>query len=161
MKSLDAQQLRIDRQAYSAWRQEGQTLFELLVALAIIAFVAAIAAPAFQGGGRRFEIESLARETEATFKFARSRAILQDETQAVWIDRASGTLEGAGRRLSIPEKIDIEATIDDGDGDRSTFLFFADGSASGGEIRLIGHKHIISVKVGLNGKTSIAESSPP
>ena len=59
----------------SGWHQRGFTAIELMVTIAIVAVLAALAAPSFTSWAERWRVRQAAEELQSTLYFARSEAI--------------------------------------------------------------------------------------
>jgi type II secretion system protein H len=66
--------------------QRGFTLLELIIALAIMAFVAALAVPTFSRRPGTVEVAAAARDLASTLRYARSRAVAFNRVTEVIID---------------------------------------------------------------------------
>lgn len=119
---------------------EGFTLLELLVVLAIVALIFAIAIPNLRLPGFASDAASAARQIASGLADARQAAIFGNREARVVVDIQNRTyavgsgpavaLEGI-RKLTL-----ITAERDVLDDTRGEILFYPDGSAGGGEIRV-------------------------
>ena len=133
-------------------RDEGFTLFEMLVALAILALALAFAVPAFQRSNGRASIRPLAAELTGTLRTARSLAITGNRPVTILLDpetRSYG-IEGYGKPQSLPSSIALafNTTNELGRPEAdSRITFFPDGSSTGGNVTLFDKKQVISLNV--------------
>lgn len=138
--------------------QSGHTLFELLVVLAIIAFAAAIVAPAFGGSRGSLEAKAIAAAIEGELKLARSRAVLSGEAASLFIDAEGGRYRADNKPewTAVSKKVSLAfASSAPVAGDFSTILYYPDGSSSGGEVTVAEKGRIRLVRAALNGKISV------
>lgn len=143
-------------------RQNGFTLFELLVLLLVMALTAALVGPMYRGG-QKSDLNVFGRSLVAELRYARSMALLKGRNSVVSFDmdkRLYGISEG-GEQKSIPREIHMKLTVDENDaGDgKGLIYFFADGSSTGGIIELNREgKKLMLTTSWLNGRISIEES---
>ncbi len=141
-------------------RQKGLTLFELLVVLAVLAFAAAVAAPAFGGSSGALEAKALAGAIAGELKLARSRAVGSAEIATVYLDSeakryrsdAASDWTPISTKLSIAFSSAAPAARDTG-----AILYYPDGSSSGGEVAVAVKGGVWIVRAALNGKVSVDE----
>lgn len=121
-------------------RDDGFTLFELLVVLAIIALVAAVALPNLRLPGFATDAARTAREVASSLAHARQQAIHTNRESAFLVDLAdlsyrvgtepAVTLEGIqGLTLLTAERNVVDAS-------RGSIRFYPDGSSDGGELAI-------------------------
>ncbi|HEU4812959.1 MAG TPA: GspH/FimT family pseudopilin [Xanthomonadaceae bacterium] len=121
-------------------RARGFTLLETLLVVAILALAAALAAAAVTGGFRGMELRSTAKEMAANLRYTRARAISTGQPQPFTVDLdAHAWTAPNGRDGEIPERLSVEFTgareVQPAEG-VGAILFFPDGAATGGRIRL-------------------------
>ena len=118
----------------------GFTLVEMLVVLAIMALVAAIAAPGLVSNYRTKNLETLAGEITMRLRLSRTSAIATARPKQVVVDLGTRIIRFGERDIvALPD--DVKMTVVTGQqtviGDRQTVLtFLPDGSASGMDISL-------------------------
>lgn len=121
----------------------GFTLLELMVVMVIVSVLAGAVLIRFDGAFAGMELRSASRDLASALRYARGRAIATQRETGVAIDveerryRILGTDDGRVRSFSGKIHVDLLT-------DRSSFIsetegairFFADGSSTGGDIRL-------------------------
>ncbi|BAV50741.1 general secretion protein H [Mesorhizobium loti] len=118
----------------------GFTLVEMLVVLAIMALVAAIAAPGLVSHYRTKSLETVAGEITMRLRLSRTSAIATARPRQIVVDLGSRLIHfGERDSLALPD--DVKVTLITGQetvvADRQTVLtFLPDGSASGMDIAL-------------------------
>ena len=118
----------------------GFTLVEMLVVLAIMALVAAIAAPGLVSHYRTKSLETVAGEITMRLRLSRTSAIATARPRQIVVDLGSRLIRfGERDSLALPD--DVKVTVITGQetvvADRQTVLtFLPDGSASGMDIAL-------------------------
>lgn len=156
----------VTRQRRPPAAQAGFSLLETLVVLTILSLAAAIAAPAlFDRTGARAVTRS-ASEAAALLRRARAEAALSGSDAVVEVDLKAKSLSATwtDRKLLLPDDMRIEAITAQEEvvvADRAPFRFFADGGATGGELRFSLKRAEARVGVDwLTGRISRA-STPP
>ena len=119
----------------------GSSLLELIVVLGILALALVVSLPLASRSRTGIELRSTALEIAARMRTARANAQLSNVEQALVIDVADRRLwtEGLSSRLAFPPRLGVELDIplsERVDANAGRVRFYADGSASGGEIRL-------------------------
>lgn len=118
----------------------GFTLVEMLVVLAIMALVAAIAAPGLVSHYRTRSLETVAGEITMRLRLSRTSAIATARPRQVVVDLGARLIRfGERDNVALPD--DVKMTVTTGRetvvADRQTVLtFLPDGSASGMDIAL-------------------------
>jgi len=118
----------------------GFTLVEMLVVLAIMALVAAIAAPGLVSHYRTKSLETMANKITMRLRLSRTSAIATARPRQIVVDLGSRLIRfGERDSLALPD--DVKVTVITGQetvvADRQTVLtFLPDGSASGMDIAL-------------------------
>jgi general secretion pathway protein H len=138
----------------------GFTLIELLVALGILALVLATALPMLPGAADRTALRSATSEVTAALREARGLALATGRSATVTIDTARH-LYRVGDRAgwhALPAKVAMElytATRERIDAVSGDIRYFADGSSTGGAVRLVQGKAVDEIRVDwLTGRVS-------
>jgi len=145
--------------------EDGWSLIELLVVLAILALVAAIALPGTPLLGRRPSPSLVAADIAAKLRAARSLAIAQNRDISFALDTDTRTygVAGTGAPQTLPADLDVSVTTARPhvrEAKEAHLVFFSDGTSSGGTIRLTDQYQSVSVSVGwLTGAVHIERSA--
>lgn len=135
----------------------GFTLVEMLVVLAIMALVAAIAAPGLVSHYRTKSLETVAGEITMRLRLSRTSAIATARPRQVLVDLGSRLIRfGERDSLALPD--DVKMTVITGRetvvADRQTVLtFLPDGRASGMDIML--QQKGRTARIGVNWLTGL------
>jgi len=121
--------------------EDGTSLIELLVVLAILALVAAIALPRAHMPGRGPSLRLVASDIAVKLRTARSMAIAQNRDVAFAFDTETRTygVAGTGAPQALPAAIDLSVTTARTqlrETKEAHLVFFNDGTSSGGTVRL-------------------------
>ncbi len=131
--------------------------------LTVIALIAALATPLFQRALPGVEIKQAAEELRATMREARSIAIRDNRETVVLVNVATGVYARGDRRGTMPEGVQLDlltSTRERIDGERGGIRFFADGTSTGGRVRLRRDDAIHVVEVDwFDGGVSIDDAS--
>lgn len=121
-------------------REQGVSLLEMLLVVALVAATSLVAVAAFGDGFRGVQLRSAAKEVAAQLRFTRTRAIAIGQPQRFEIDPGAQAWRAPdGHHGGIPGAIQVrfygarQAQPADGIG---AIVFFPDGAATGGRIRL-------------------------
>ena len=117
----------------------GFTLVEMLVVLAIMALVAAIAAPGLVSHYRSKSLETVAGEITMRLRLSRTSAIATARPKQIVVDLGNRLIRfGERDSLALPD--DVKMTVITGKetvaGRQTVLTFLPDGSASGMDIAL-------------------------
>lgn len=143
-----------------ARRDAGFTLLEMLVALMLVALAGIVALPLARGGRSALDIEASARDLANTLRATQSEAVKDGTERAVLIDVGALAFRREDRSAwtALPAGVTVEATVDSGGivaGRTVRLRFHADGSASGGTIKLADRHRRMSILVDwLSGRVS-------
>ena len=121
-------------------RQDGFTLLETLLVVALMAAAAVLAAMVFTGGMEGMRLRSESKEIAAQLRYTRAQAISTGEPQRFVIDPAARTWQAPdGRQGVIPDALEVRFTgarqVQPTRGEGAV-MFFGDGAATGGRIQL-------------------------
>ena len=142
--------------------QNGFSLIELLIALAIAAAMIAIAAATFSPASGKSALRQEARALTTALRATRTEAIASGAAADFTIDLEARRFEGGGRRGAVNKTIRI-----DGEGAESVSAadgvigvrFYPNGSSSGGRVRLKDGLFSVSVTADwITGRVTISES---
>jgi general secretion pathway protein H len=121
-------------------RARGFTLLELVLVLAIIALATLLGAGAIGRGMEGLRLRSAANGVAAQLRFTRAQALATGEPQRFTIDPAAHAWTAPkGRHGELPAAASVafigarEAQPSEGEG---AVVFFPDGAATGGRVRL-------------------------
>jgi general secretion pathway protein H len=140
------------RPAKTGGAEDGMSLIELLVVLAVLALVAAIALPRAQTLGRGPSVGMVASDIAVKLRTARSLAIAQNRDVSFVLDTDTRTYDvaGTGAPQSLPAAVDLSVTTARShirEIKETHLVFFSDGTSSGGTIRLTDHHQTVAVVV--------------
>lgn len=123
----------------------GYALFELMLALALMALIAAVALPRARPYDSGAALRTKAYETAALLRADRDAARRLDREVASVVDFASRRVSaGSARRaVSLPDGIALRLKADRFQG----FRFFPDGRSTGGELALVAGRRAMVLTV--------------
>lgn len=132
--------------------QQGMTLLELLVVLAIVSLALIVVAPNLSGSSDRASLERTARQIASNLRHTRATSIRRNESLAFTLNLAEKSFTaGAGTsETSYPNDIEIRAVVARGetlDDAKPAIRFWPDGSSTGGEIELSRNGRTFQVQV--------------
>jgi general secretion pathway protein H len=154
------------RTAEAGGAEEGSSLIELLVVLAILALVAAIALPGVQMPGQGPSLRLVAADMATRLRAARSLAIVQQREVAFAFDSGTRTygVAGLGAPAALPAAVNVSLTTARQyvrDAGEARLVFYGDGTSSGGTIRLADqHQQIVIGVAWLTGAVHIDRNAP-
>jgi general secretion pathway protein H len=130
----------------------GFTLLEMLVVLAIMSMTIAAATISFRGSGGAVRLQPLAVRIAADLKLARAEAIAQNRPVEVAFDAAKHAYQVQGSRAAVVLPGSIGFTlVTPAEFRRNTdgahLVFFADGSSTGGRVTLTDNRLAITLMV--------------
>ncbi len=140
--------------------QRGFTLLELIVALAIMAFVATLTLPTFSRRPGALEAAAAARDLASTLRYARSRAVAFNRPTEVIIDPGRGlyqSTEASARAVAQGLQLAFDTPQEEkGARGQARIRFFPDGSSTGGRVALSAQELRYEVWVRwLDGRVSV------
>jgi type II secretion system protein H len=119
--------------------QQGFTLVEMMVVLAVVALMTAIALPMIGRGRVEGAPDSIVRDLQSMFFAARIKALAQGHEQRIEFDLDKRSIGGAGRTIHFGEGLQADLLIGQellaADGS-AALLFFADGGSTGAKFTL-------------------------
>ena len=107
----------------------GITLIELLVVMSLLALLAAFVAPNVGAGLDNLTLRSTGRQVVSILRQTQSEARMRQESLAVRVQTGSVTLVSD----SQPQTIDLNRTVQIGDGEPSTYILLGSGQIVGPE----------------------------
>jgi len=140
--------------------QTGFTLFELLIAITLVAALTAVAVPVFTRSAGT-EVKAAARTLAAGLRRTRSRAVLQGRAQVLALDvkRHAFRVGTAGRTRALPSDVTLQLFTARSEllGERAGAIrFYPDGSSTGGRITVTAGDRRLLVDVNwLSGRVRI------
>lgn len=115
---------------------KGFTLLELLVVIAVLAFVTALAVPRL-GGSTAAEMDAAVRVISSGLRHARSEAVTRGEPVRVVVDLENKRIGDRARMRPLPRSLDyrlVTARSEQLGESVGNVRFFPDGSSTGGRI---------------------------
>lgn len=139
----------------------GFTLIEVIVVLAVLGLITMLILPMMSGTQSKAEIQASARELAAGLRTTRNLAMMHGHAEAFVVDTGTGVFRAGA--ATAPHRVAggvhlllVTTTQDQIDDKVGTIRFFADGSSSGGGVRLAKGKNQDIVLVDwLTGRVSI------
>lgn len=143
-------------------RSSGFTLVELLVVLAVIAFIFTIIPPLFDRGLSGASLKAAARGIAGALRQARSEAITRNREITFTID-VEGHRYGVGNLVggAIPKDAEISlftAQSERIDATTGNIRFFPNGGSTGGRVSIVHDQRQYHVSIDwLTGQVSVAD----
>jgi general secretion pathway protein H len=145
--------------------ERGFTLIELLVAITILALAMAVVPSFLQRMQNRTELNAAERTVAAALRETRNAAIASGRAALFTLDTGSGAFR-VGEKPTLrhlPKSVRLilfTTTEDQLDAQSGSIRFFADGSATGGGVRLTeGRRHSDVLVDWLTGRVSISDQA--
>ena len=145
---------------------EGTTLIEVLIVMAILALVAAVALPSVRLPDRAHSLRTIAADIAGRLRAARATAVAENREVAFAFDTETRAyaIEGAGPPQPLPPAVDLSITTAREfvrDAKDVKIVFFADGTSSGGAIKLTEAQQAVTITIAwLTAAVEISWSSP-
>jgi general secretion pathway protein H len=146
--------------------EEGWSLIELLVVLAIVALVVTIALPGALTPSQGPSLRLVATDIAVRLRAARSMAVAQNREVAFALDTTARTygVDGMDAPRALPATVDVLITTARQyvrESEAARLVFFSDGTSSGGRIRLTDRRQRIAIGVEwLTGAVHIERDAP-
>jgi len=118
----------------------GVTLIEMLVVVGIMGLVAVLVFPAWSSPLQRIQLYEARAALVSHLRTARADSIRQGAPVRLEVNDSGRGYGWEEHRTALPTGVVI-------DGDPATITFFADGSSSGGELKVSGRRRSLSVEV--------------
>jgi general secretion pathway protein H len=142
--------------------EQGFSLLELVVVLALLALVMGLVVPSMYGAWHREKERASLRQLMTTLRAARSLAATRHGQVRVFLDLGAGrySVEGTGRSGQLLRSFrlgDAHLVWQDRNARRGYIAFYGDGSSSGGRLVVTdggGNSQIIDVEI-ITGKVSL------
>jgi general secretion pathway protein H len=144
-------------------REQGLTLLEILIVLALMGLMAAIALPMLGNGVSTTQLRTSARQLAAGLRMARSEALAQRREAFLLVDVAGKRfrLDSDPHIHALPEGITLKlftAQNDLVDANVGAIRFFPDGGSNGGRITVAAGQRKFEVDVDwLTGRVAILD----
>jgi general secretion pathway protein H len=130
-----------------ARRQAGFTLLEMIAVIAILGLVLGLVGLRGPTRSARLDLDVAVRELAGSLQLARSRAIVQNRSVEVTLDRSSYSLDGAAPRPLLATVVAAN---------HRTITFSPPGGSSGGIVTLqVGDRRVAVQAAWLTGHVSI------
>jgi general secretion pathway protein H len=141
----------------------GMSLLELLVVIALMAFIAGLVLPTFGGGVSTSELKSSARQLAAGLRAARSDAVANKREAFLVLDLEGRRfkMNGDPREYALPRRVELKlftAQQDIVNEKTGAIRFFPDGGSNGGRITVASGERKFEVDVDwLTGRVAILD----
>ncbi len=153
--------MNVERQDYKSSR--GFTLLEILVVLVIASLMISLVPPLFSGAVSSTQLKGSARDLAIALRETRSRAIIHNSEQLVYLDLETPRYRIANAKpLTLPEDVTMAVEVVTGatvtEKTQHVVRFFPDGSSSGELITLSGGNRVYHLQLNwLTGSITITE----
>ncbi len=130
--------------------EEGFTLLEMIVALALMSLVIATVLPSVVGR-HSDSVDAVANQIASVLRLAQARATSQNLAQTVLLDLDRHIVESGQHQLLMDINPDYGITVSFGRngtaGGMPSYTFFADGQTTGGKIELLhnGERRVVAI----------------
>lgn len=153
------------RRPQSRCREEGFSLLELLVSLALLGALTLLSLPYVSGPGGALGLRSDARFLASRLRAARALALANRINATVGIDLAVPGVSGPGDdgkvRFAAVRRVRVVTGKGQETGPVVYIAFLPDGGSSGGEVVLEASEQHVSMRVDwLTGAVTISEATP-
>lgn len=121
-------------------RTSGFTLLELLIVMMVMSLIAGLVVPAYSKSLTSLDLRKSARHVSAVLKESRNIAVFQSQTVQFYLDEETHGFRSDVTRGSYPLPADLVASLEGiatQTDVQAAILFFADGTSSGGRVRLV------------------------
>lgn len=145
--------------------ERGFTLLEMMAVLGILALVTAMILPMMTGAQSKADVEAAAKQLVMALRSTRNLAMMRGHSEALLVDTGSGFFRVAGapaaKRVPGGVQLSLVTATQEQISDRvGGIRFFADGSSTGGGIRVAKGKVSDQVLIDwLTGRVSIGDGS--
>lgn len=132
-------------------RQHGFTLIEMILVMVIAALLLGTVGPRISSGIGSIKFRAAAQEIASALRYVRAKAVSEQRETALTINLDDHVYDVDGvEQYGIPEDVDIDVyttTTEVYGNNQAGFIFYPDGSASGGRITLDyrGQKRLIYI----------------
>ena len=145
-------------------QENGFSLIEMLVALALFTLSIAVMLPVFGTPRSGARLSPLIMRLAVDLKSARTKAIVSNRPVSVILDPINHSYRIDGDRTSmLPASVRLKLTPDMdrvGEDDSETITFFPDGSSTGGSVILSAQTSSMTLSVGWLTGAMVARGSP-
>jgi len=154
------------RRTAIAATDQGSSLIEVLIVMAILALVAAVALPSVRPPDRAHSLRSIAADIAGRLRAARATALAENREVAFAFDaeRRAYAVEGTGPPQPLPPAIELSITTAREfvrEAQDVKVVFFADGTSSGGAIKLSEAQQSVTITIAwLTAAVEISGGSP-
>jgi len=141
----------------SRWRprfaaDDGTSLMEVLIVMAILALAAALALPTLRSPARGQSLSSVAADITVRLRAARATALAENRDVAFSFDAEARAyaVDGTGPPQQLPPAMALAITTAREfvrDAREARLLFFADGTSSGGTIKLSQAEQSVTISI--------------